>query len=62
MKQPYEAPQLHIVCFAPMEKLSADPMELNVNLDELEVTNLWQLSRASGEGAISQEGDIFLPI
>ena len=59
MKQSYMPPSLEITLFAPIEQLAlADEDEIIFNMD---ITELKDLSAASGKPTVSVEGDIFLP-
>lgn len=57
MKQQYNPPELEIVIFSPVERLSDDAETVDIDLKKLT-----DLSRAAGDPTLSMEGDIFLPL
>lgn len=59
MNTPYISPKLNIVCFSPVERLSASELDLDLNLVKI---STFGLSRSAGDAASPEEDDVFLPI
>jgi len=60
MKTPYTPPKLNIICFAPIERLSAN--EINLDRDLLNLNTPFAMPRSAGDAVSPEEDDVFLPI
>lgn len=60
MKTPYISPKLNIICFTPIERLSAD--ELNLDKDLLNLNTPFAMPRSAGDAVSPEDDDVFLPI
>ena len=55
MKEFYNSPQLNIICFASVERLSSDKISISME-------RVGPVTYAAGNEASQEEGDIFFPI
>lgn len=60
MKCSYISPQLHIVCFSPIERLALE--DLDLDLDLVRISTYSSRGATNLSDADDEDGDIVLPI